>query len=66
MTLIRKTYDRALKAIPVTQHEKIWGSYSDWALSIPCTRVAESILTRYGKIVPSVLPELAEYLIEHN
>ena len=64
--MIRKTYDRALRSLPVTQHETVWGPYSQWALTIPCTKVAESILLRYGKIVPSVLPDLAEYLLQNH
>jgi len=31
VTTIRRLYDRALISLPVTQHEKIWKGYLDWA-----------------------------------
>ncbi len=55
VTLTRKTYDRALTSLPVTQHDKIWPFYVKWALSGPFTSTTNHVLTRYCKIDPSFL-----------
>lgn len=31
ITLTRRTFDRALKALPVTQHERVWRLYLRFA-----------------------------------
>ncbi len=47
-TLTRKTYDRALQALPITQHERIWNSYIDWVKKFG---VSTSIIQVYRRIL---------------
>ena len=34
ITLTRRTFDRALQSLPVTQHDKIWPLYKEWVLEV--------------------------------
>lgn len=34
ITRTRKCFDRALRALPITQHAMIWRQYSKWARSV--------------------------------
>ncbi|KAM9948615.1 hypothetical protein ACTFIT_009813 [Dictyostelium discoideum] len=65
ITLTRKTFDRALIALPVTQHYRIWNEYTKFILkrsipSLTCIRVYK----RYLKIQPEKVEEYIEYLIK--
>lgn len=53
ITLTRRTFDRALKALPITQHERIWRIYLRFAdkhgseINETCAR----IYRRYIKVI---------------
>ena len=66
ITLTRKTYDRALKALPVTQHDKIWSPYIEWTFSLSIPATVKSIVHRYTKINPDVRERYVQYLIENE
>jgi pre-mRNA-splicing factor SYF1 len=62
---IRETLDKALQALPVTQHDKIWDEYSKWALEeITYIPLAKYIIERYIKLNPDFLEEYANWLKE--
>lgn len=64
--MTRKTYDRALKALPVTQHEKIWTPYIEWTFSLSIPSTVKSIIHRYTKINPDVRERYVDYLIQNE
>ena len=34
-TLTRRTFDRALQALPITQHDRVWNLYLEWYVQRP-------------------------------
>eukprot|EP01035_Chromulina_nebulosa_P019107 gene19107-24941_t len=32
-TQTRRTFDRAIKALPITQHQEVWDNYINWTKS---------------------------------
>jgi len=64
ITRTRQVFDRALLSLPVTQHEKVWEVYREWALSLKETpKTAISIIKRYLRLNPDFAEEFVEYLI---
>lgn len=59
VTLARRTFDRALRALPITQHNRIWAKFQSFAASASGP-TALRIWRRYIQIHP----EDAEHLIE--
>ncbi|KAJ3309448.1 hypothetical protein HDV04_006026 [Boothiomyces sp. JEL0838] len=62
-TFTRRTFDRALKALPVTQHKKIWDLYIEFANYTggdTCVR----IWRRFLKIQPSQAERFVNVLLE--
>lgn len=49
ITKTRRTFDRALRALPITQHIRIWGLYLTWAKKIG-GETALKIYKRYLKV----------------
>jgi len=65
ITRTRKTFDRALISLPLTQHPRIWDIYLKFILkknvpSLTCIRVYK----RYLKIEPEKVEEYIDYLIK--
>ncbi|KAF2073657.1 hypothetical protein CYY_005042 [Polysphondylium violaceum] len=65
ITRTRKTFDRALISLPLTQHPRIWELYLKFILkknvpSLTCIRVYK----RYLKIEPEKVEEYIDYLIK--
>lgn len=63
VTLTRRTFDRALRALPVTQHNRIWRLYKGFARSAS-GQTAVKIWARYMQIHPENAEEYIELLIE--
>lgn len=63
VTQTRRTFDRALRALPITQHNRIWKLYKTLARSAS-GNTAVSIWNRYMQIHPEDAEEYIEILIE--
>ena len=50
LTETRKAFDRALQALPVTQHERIWTLYLAFAKTCPVKETAVRIYRRYLQV----------------
>ena len=62
-TETRAAFDRALKALPVTQHERIWEIYLAFAKKCPVTETAVRIYRRYLQFEPEGVEEYVEFLL---
>ena len=65
VTLTRRTFDRALRALPITQHNRIWALYRLFANSASGD-TAIKIWRRYMQIHPEDSEDFIELLIEHG
>ncbi|GJQ14523.1 hypothetical protein GpartN1_g6314.t1 [Galdieria partita] len=63
-TYTRHALDRALRSLPVTQHNRIWPIYLEFARKCGVAETAARVFHRYMKLEPSVIEEFAEYLKE--
>ncbi|RFU30167.1 hypothetical protein B7463_g6153, partial [Scytalidium lignicola] len=63
VTLTRRTFDRALRALPITQHNRIWALYRPFANSAS-GQTALKIWRRYMQIHPEDAEDFIELLIE--
>ena len=63
VTLARRTFDRALRALPITQHNRIWALYRPFANSAS-GQTAVKIWRRYMQIHPEDAEDFIELLIE--
>lgn len=63
VTQTRRTFDRALRALPVTQHNRIWRLFKGFARSASGP-TAVKIWARYMQIHPENAEEYIEILIE--
>lgn len=63
VTQTRRTFDRALRALPVTQHNRVWRLYKGFARSAS-GQTAVKIFARYMQIHPENVEEYIELLIE--
>jgi pre-mRNA-splicing factor SYF1 len=66
ITQTRKTYDRALMSLPVTQHEKIWDSYIDWVTNLPIAQTAICVYKRYLKFNPDAREDFVYFLLSNG
>ncbi|EFA83911.1 TPR-like helical domain-containing protein [Heterostelium album PN500] len=64
ITQSRRTFDRALRALPITQHERIWVLYIDFVMQIGIRETAIRVYRRYLKIDNSKIEDYVEYLIK--
>ncbi|CAJ0634421.1 7063_t:CDS:10 [Entrophospora sp. SA101] len=62
ITKTRRTFDRALKALPITQHPRIWDLYLDFARTIS-GETAIRLYKRYLKLEPDHIEEYIELLL---
>lgn len=63
VTKTRKTFDRALQALPPTQHSRIWALYKPFA-NTASGETAVRIWRRYMQIHPEDAEEFIELLVE--
>lgn len=63
VTQTRRTYDRALRALPITQHNRIWKLYKAFARSAS-GQTAVKIWARYMQIHPENAEDYIELLVE--
>ncbi|KAI9705601.1 MAG: pre-mRNA-splicing factor syf1 [Candelina mexicana] len=63
VTQTRRTFDRALRALPITQHNRIWALYRPFANSAS-GETAIKIWRRYMQIHPEDAEDFIELLVE--
>ena len=63
VTKTRRTFDRALRALPITQHNRIWKLYKSFANSAG-GETAVKIWARYMQIHPEDMEDFIELLIQ--
>uniref|UniRef100_A0A8C5WMC7 Pre-mRNA-splicing factor SYF1 n=1 Tax=Leptobrachium leishanense TaxID=445787 RepID=A0A8C5WMC7_9ANUR len=62
ITRTRRTFDRALRALPITQHHRIWPLYLKFVRAYPLPETAVRVYRRYLKLSPENAEEYIEYL----
>jgi pre-mRNA-splicing factor SYF1 len=63
-TAARKAFDRALQALPITQHKKIWELYIKWAKGLGVEETCVRVYRRYLMYDPSHREDFVNYLTE--
>ncbi|OAA46264.1 pre-mRNA splicing factor SYF1 [Metarhizium rileyi] len=63
ITSVRRTFDRALRALPVTQHDRIWALYLPF-LNAASGHTAINVWRRYVQVHPEQMEEFIELLID--
>jgi pre-mRNA-splicing factor SYF1 len=63
VTKTRRTFDRALQALPLTQHNRIWPLYIQFVRSHNLPETAIRVYRRHLKLIPENTEEYVEYLI---
>ncbi|KAK9871432.1 hypothetical protein WA026_012807 [Henosepilachna vigintioctopunctata] len=62
ITRTRKVFDRALRALPVTQHHRIWPLYLEFVKMHEIPETAVRVFRRYLKLSPENSEEYIDYL----
>ncbi|KAM9258070.1 LOW QUALITY PROTEIN: pre-mRNA-splicing factor SYF1 [Morus bassanus] len=62
ITRTRRTFDRALRALPITQHHRIWPLYLQFVRRYPLPETAVRVYRRYLKLSPESAEEYVAYL----
>lgn len=65
ITLTRRTFDRALRALPMTQHNRIWALFRPFANSVG-GQTAVKIWRRYMQIHPEDAEDFIELLVQEG
>lgn len=63
ITQTRRAFDRALRSLPVTQHEKIWSLFIPWVTKVGVPETAMRVYRRYLKVEAEATEDYIEYLI---
>ncbi|OWZ24591.1 Pre-mRNA-splicing factor SYF1 [Phytophthora megakarya] len=63
VTARRHVFDRALRALPVTQHHRIWTPYLAFVKQLGVPRTAVRVYRRYLMLEPSKRGEFVDYLV---
>ena len=63
ITETRRVFDRALRALPLTQHSRIWPQYIKFVTSHNIPETSIRVYRRYLKIKPETREDFVEYLI---
>ncbi|KUF89320.1 hypothetical protein AM588_10005568 [Phytophthora nicotianae] len=63
VTARRHVFDRALRALPITQHHRIWTPYLTFVKQIGVPRTAVRVYRRYLMLEPSKRGEYVDYLV---
>eukprot|EP00019_Armaparvus_languidus_P013574 CAMPEP_0168582686 /NCGR_PEP_ID=MMETSP0420-20121227/2122_1 /TAXON_ID=498008 /ORGANISM="Pessonella sp." /LENGTH=341 /DNA_ID=CAMNT_0008617205 /DNA_START=127 /DNA_END=1149 /DNA_ORIENTATION=+ len=69
VTRTRETYDRALRALPVTQHERIWKEYLAFVRGVGVPAMAVRVYRRYLKLNTRAIHDYVAFLLaadEHD
>ncbi|KAF5275792.1 hypothetical protein FQR65_LT16525 [Abscondita terminalis] len=64
ITRTRNVFDRALRALPITQHHRIWPLYLAFVKKHNIPETAMRVFRRYLKLCPENAEEFMEYLTE--
>lgn len=62
ITRTRRVFDRALLALPITQHHRIWHIYLEFVRKFNIPETALRVYRRYLKLFPENAEEFVEYL----
>ncbi|XP_045482989.1 pre-mRNA-splicing factor syf1 homolog [Harmonia axyridis] len=62
ITRTRKVFDRALRALPITQHNRIWPLYLNFVKKYEIPETAVRVFRRYLKLFPENAEEYIDYL----
>ena len=63
-TETRKAFDRALQALPITQHKEVWERYIDWATEYGVPETAVRIYKRYLMYDQGFREDFVNYLLD--
>ncbi|CAI5710291.1 unnamed protein product [Hyaloperonospora brassicae] len=63
VTARRHVFDRALQALPITQHHRLWKFYLAFVKDVGVPRTAVRVYKRYLMFEPSKRGELVDYLV---
>ena len=63
-TATRRVFDRALEALPLTQHGVVWNLYVSWTRSFALPEQAVRVFRRYLMFDPAQREEYVSYLQE--
>nr|XP_033323240.1 pre-mRNA-splicing factor syf1 homolog [Megalopta genalis] len=63
ITRTRQVFDRALRALPITQHHRVWPLYIEFLKKHNVYETAVRVFRRYLKLAPEDTEEYIEYLI---
>jgi len=66
ITQTRKTFDKALMSLPVTQHEKIWDIYINWVTNLPLAQTAIGVYKRYLRFNPDAREDFVHFLLTNG
>ena len=66
LTQSRRSFDRALCSLPLSQHDRIWSSYITFARDCNVPETAIRVYRRYLQYAPESREELVDYLLEGN
>ncbi|XKL68142.1 hypothetical protein PGB90_003633 [Kerria lacca] len=64
ITRTRHIFDRALRALPITQHNRIWPLYLSFVTECGVEETAVRVYRRYLKLCPEDTEDYIKYLIE--
>ncbi|XP_065829864.1 pre-mRNA-splicing factor SYF1-like [Oscarella lobularis] len=64
ITQTRRTFDRALRALPITQHSRIWPLYLKFIRMHPIPETALRVYRRYIKLMPENMEDYVDFLKE--
>lgn len=62
ITRTRRTFDRALRALPITQHHRLWPLYLSFVRQHPLPETAVRVYRRYLKLCPEGAEQYVQYL----
>lgn len=65
-TTARRAFDRALRALPVTQHDRIWELYIKFAKASPVPEAGVRIYRRYLQFNADAVEEYVDFLLSIN
>lgn len=63
-TETRRAFDRALQALPITQHKELWEQYIDWVTKFGVEETAIRVYRRYLMYDPGSRERFVDYLEE--
>ena len=66
MTRSRRTFDRALRALPITQHRRIWPIYLKFVRKYHIPETAVRVYRRYLKVSVNSLTICSEFKPENS